>query len=266
MHRHPVTGPREQFRHRPAVPWPHPSPNPHVRSRRPPSLVHPARATREAPLAYASALVSGRRLPGWCRAGVLAAGGHEFVVAADLCHAGAVEDDDEVGHSDGAETVRDQDHDAAVVGLPPGARPRSCSNSACSVSASSAAVGSSRTSSSGSSRMKPRASASFCHCPKQTSTPPGQVGPSWVLEASRRACRPRRRRRPGDGGTQRRLVVQPGQVTQPDGLTRQQLEPEEVLVGAGQPGPPLRRAACRRRSTPSTRMRPSLGRRTWPTA
>ena len=43
------------------------------------------------------------------------------------------------------------------------------SNSACSVSASSAAVGSSSINSSGSSRMNPRASASFCHCPKLTS-------------------------------------------------------------------------------------------------
>src|SRR2546425_9364592 len=28
--------------------------------------------------------------------------------------------------------------------------------------------------------MKPRASASFCHCPKLSSTPSAQVGPSWV--------------------------------------------------------------------------------------
>ena len=28
--------------------------------------------------------------------------------------------------------------------------------------------------------MKPRASASFCHCPKDSSTPPGHVGPSCV--------------------------------------------------------------------------------------
>ena len=75
------------------------------------------------------------------------------------------------------------------------------SNSACSVSASSAAVGSSRTSSSGSSRMKPRASASFCHCPKDTSTPLSQDGPSWVsrpcgevLDDVGRADRGRRRR------------------------------------------------------------------------
>ena len=48
---------------------------------------------------------------------------------------------------------------------PPRAAEANRSNSACSVSASSAAVGSSSTSRSGSSRMKPRASASFCHCP-----------------------------------------------------------------------------------------------------
>ena len=54
------------------------------------------------------------------------------------------------------------------------------SNNECSVSASSAAVGSSSTHSSGPSRMKPRASASFCHCPIDSSTPSRHVGPSWV--------------------------------------------------------------------------------------
>jgi len=32
----------------------------------------------------------------------------------------------------------------------------------------------------GRSRMNPRASASFCHCPKDSSTPSGHVGPSCV--------------------------------------------------------------------------------------
>ena len=56
--------------------------------------------------------------------------------------------------------------------------------------------------------MKPRASASFCHWPNDTSTPPGQVGPSCV-------SRPRGKRaddvvRAGaiDRGRDRRLVVE----------------------------------------------------------
>src|SRR5439155_14094461 len=40
---------------------------------------------------------------------VLAALGHELVVAADLDHVGAVEDDDQVGHANGREAVRHED-------------------------------------------------------------------------------------------------------------------------------------------------------------
>ena len=49
--------------------------------------------------------------------GVLAAAGHEVVVAADLDDAGAVEDDDQVGHAHGREAVRHEDRDAPVGGV-----------------------------------------------------------------------------------------------------------------------------------------------------
>src|SRR5262249_31405301 len=46
--------------------------------------------------------------------GVLPASGDEFVVAACFNHAGAVKDDDLIGHSNSTETVRDKDGDAAA--------------------------------------------------------------------------------------------------------------------------------------------------------
>ena len=138
-------------------------------------------------------------------------------MAADLDHAGAVEHDDQVGHPHGAEPVRHQDHDApprASGRRPtwPGRWPAYRSNSACSVSASRAAVGSSSTSSSGSSRMKPRARASFCHCPKETSTPSGQAGPSWVPRPAAELVHHVVGAGPADGGGDGRLVVEPGHV------------------------------------------------------
>ncbi len=70
----------------------------------------------------------------------------------------------------------------------------------------------------GRSRMKPRASASFCHWPKDTSTPPGQVGPSCVsrpeakarddVVGARRARRPSRTARSSSSrGTSPRPTV-----------------------------------------------------------
>ena len=130
------------------------------------------------------------------------------------------------------------------------------SNSACSVSASSAAVGSSSTSSSGSSRMKPRASASFCHCPNETSTPSGQVGPSWVSSPAGSCVDHVVGAGPVDRRADRRLVVEPRHVAQADGVPGAELEPEEVLERAGQPRAPRRPPAIRARATPSTRIRP----------
>ena len=87
--------------------------------------------------------------------------------------------------------------------------------------------------------MKPRASASFCHWPNDTSTPPGQVGPSCV-------SRPDGRRDDDvvgagalDGRDDGRLVVQARHVAEADGLARAELEAEEVLERAGQARPPL---------------------------
>ena len=87
--------------------------------------------------------------------------------------------------------------------------------------------------------MKPRASASFCHWPKETSTPPGQVGPSCV---SSPAGQPRDDVvGPGalDGADDGGLVVEPGHVADADGLARAELEAEEVLEGAGEALAPL---------------------------
>ena len=81
-------------------------------------------------------------------------------------------------------------------------------------------MGSSSTSSSGVSRMKPRASASFCHWPKLTSAPSGQVGPSWVSRPdgsrSTSVVAPARATR----GRDRALVVEPVEVAEADGGAR----------------------------------------------
>ena len=87
--------------------------------------------------------------------------------------------------------------------------------------------------------MKPRASASFCHWPNDTSTPPGHVGPSCVSrpDGSRAttSSAPARSTAVDD----RRLVVQARHVAEADGVARAELEAEEVLERAGQPRAPL---------------------------
>ena len=87
--------------------------------------------------------------------------------------------------------------------------------------------------------MKPRASASFCHWPNDTSTPPGQVGPSCV-------SRPGRQPRDDvvgagalDGRDDRGLVVHARHVADADGVAGAELEAEEVLERAGQARAPL---------------------------
>ena len=62
----------------------------------------------------------------------------------------------------------------------PPARVRKRSKSSCSASASMAAVGSSRMRSWASSRMKARATASFCHWPAESSWPRSNQPPSTV--------------------------------------------------------------------------------------
>ena len=101
-------------------------------------------------------------------------------------------------------------------------------------------MGSSSTSTSGSSRMKPRASASFCHWPKRHLDAVGPASGRAGCRARRRGGRRRRRPRPG-----RRRRPPParrrcrGTSPTPDALPGAQLEAEEVLVRAGQAVPPL---------------------------
>ena len=95
-------------------------------------------------------------------------------------------------------------------------------------------MGSSSTSSSGSSRMKPRASASFCHWPNDTSTPPGQVGPSCVSRPAGRRATTSSAPAALDRGGDRPLVVQARHVADAHRVAGGKLEAEEVLEGAGQ--------------------------------
>ena len=74
--------------------------------------------------------------------------------------------------------------------------------------------------------MKPRASASFCHCPNDGSTPDAHVAPNCVSSPD---------------GSHRGEVVHPHDIAEPDGLPGQEFEAEEILEGAGQPRAPLRR-------------------------
>ena len=74
---------------------------------------------------------------------------------------------------------------------------RNRSKSSCSAPASMAAVGSSRRSTSAVSRMKPRATATFCHWPAESSWPDSNQPPSTVSyrcgKASTNAAAPPRR-------------------------------------------------------------------------
>ena len=94
--------------------------------------------------------------------------------------------------------------------------------------------------------MKPRASASFCHCPNHTSTPPGHVGPSCVsspaVSFTTTSSAPARADRGHDG----RLVVEPRHVADADGVAGPELEAEEVLERAGQAARATRRPASAR--------------------
>ena len=62
--------------------------------------------------------------------------------------------------------------------------------------------------------MKPRASASFCHCPNESSTPPGHVGPSCVSRPDGQAGDDIVGAGAIDRRQHRRLVVQSGDVAQ----------------------------------------------------
>ena len=87
--------------------------------------------------------------------------------------------------------------------------------------------------------MKPRASASFCHWPKLTSTPSGQVGPSCVSRpAGSRTITSSAPARLTAVATAA-LVVEPRQIADADGVPGAELEAEEVLEGAGEPRAPV---------------------------
>ena len=87
--------------------------------------------------------------------------------------------------------------------------------------------------------MKPRASASFCHWPNDTSTPPGHVGPSCVSRPDGRRATTSSAPRAIDGRDDRGLVVQARHVAEADRLAGAELEAEEILERAGQPRAPL---------------------------
>src|SRR5262249_21572335 len=107
--------------------------------------------------------------------------GHQLIVCADFHEPGAIQHEDEVGHTHRREAVRDEDGDAPAIVLPVAMR-------CCGIALEQGLFGLRiqrggrliQMSNSGSSRMNPRASASFCHCPNDSSTPPGHVGPSCV--------------------------------------------------------------------------------------
>ena len=201
--------------------------------------------------------LTGRRRPGSRTARRTGRPGHELVVRADLDDPRAVEHDDEVGHPHRREPVRDEDGDPPVRacrGTPAAKR----SKSACSVSASSAAVGSSSTSSSGSSRMNPRASASFCHWPTDTSTPSSQVGPSWVSSPagsrSMTSSAPARSTAALDRGA----VVDARQVAEADAAPAGSSKRKKSWKAPASRSRHIG-SGMRARSTPSTVMRPAVG-------
>ena len=86
--------------------------------------------------------------------------------------------------------------------------------------------------------MKPRASASFCHWPNDTSTPCGHVGPSCVSNR-RQVNHDIVGARAPDRGDDRRLVVQARHVADADGVAGAELEAEEILKRAGEAVAPL---------------------------
>ena len=87
--------------------------------------------------------------------------------------------------------------------------------------------------------MKPRARASFCHWPNETSTPPGHVGPSCVSRpAGRRATTSSAPARATALATARSSSRR-GTSPRPTDVAGGKLEAEEVLEGAGQARAPL---------------------------
>src|SRR5262249_15931241 len=100
--------------------------------------------------------------------------------------------------------------------------------------------------------MKPRANASFCHWPNDTSTPWGHVAPSCVSSPAptppptspapahhgRHAAASVPGPPPLDCPLARGLVVRAGPVPDSHRVARPELETEEVLEGTRQPRAP----------------------------
>ena len=108
--------------------------------------------------------------------------------------------------------------------------------------------------------MNPRASASFCHCPKDTSTPSSQSAPSCVSSPAGSAVDHvgRRPRDPTARSTAAASSCATGHPA-PTDVQGAELEAEEVLERAGEAGAPFVGAGIRPMSTPSALMRPEVG-------
>ncbi len=87
--------------------------------------------------------------------------------------------------------------------------------------------------------MKPRARASFCHWPNETSTPAGPGRPELRVEARGQARHHVVGPRSGHRARDRPLVVQARHVADAHRVAGGKLEAEEVLEGAGQARAPL---------------------------
>ena len=109
------------------------------------------------------------------------------------------------------------------------------------------------------SRMKPRASASFCHWPNDTSTPSGHVGPSCVSSPDGSRATTSSAPARSTAAMHRRLVVEPRHVAEADGVPRAELEAEEILERARQRVAPRVRAACARAARRRRRIAPDVG-------
>ncbi len=92
--------------------------------------------------------------------------------------------------------------------------------------------------------MKPRASASFCHWPKLTSTPCRPRLTQLRVEPERQPCDHIFGARPSDGGGDGRPIVEAGEVADADGVSGAEFEAEEILERAGEARAPLRGARC----------------------
>ena len=111
---------------------------------------------------------------------------------------------------------------------------------------------------SGSSRMKPRASASFCHWPNDTSTPSGQVGPSCVSRPAARRVDDVVGAGPVDRADDGRLVVEARHVAHADRVPGAELEAKKSWKAPARSRAPRVGAACARAAVVD-RIRPEVG-------